>query len=93
MVDVFKSVNELGVVPLKPPNNGLLRKKKTSQTSDGQNPGINPSYLAPSEARDAANGVDAEPKPLAEFDEIFDRVFVKYVAEESFSSDFSFDPI
>ncbi len=25
---VFKSVNELGVVPLDPPNNGLLRKEK-----------------------------------------------------------------
>ncbi len=28
---VFRSVNEFGVVPLKPPNNGLLKKKALSK--------------------------------------------------------------
>ena len=51
------------------------------------------SYLAPSEASDAANGVDEEPKPLGTVDEIFDSVLVKYVDGELLSSVFSFEPI
>ncbi len=39
-------------------------------------------YLAPSDASDAANGVDDEPKPVFVVDEIFESVFVKYVDDE-----------
>ncbi len=35
------------------------------------------SYLAPSEASDAANGVDDELKPVVVVDEIFESVLVK----------------
>ncbi len=39
--------------------------------------------MAPSDASDAANGVDDEPKPIVVVvDEIFERLFVKYVDEE-----------
>jgi hypothetical protein len=38
--------------------------------------------LAPSDASDAANGVEDEPKPVVIVDEIFERLFVKYVDDE-----------
>jgi len=73
---VFKSVNELGVVPLDPPNNGLLRKEKQQFSIIIFM--LFYSYLAPSEASDAANGVDDELKPVVVVvDEIFESVFVK----------------
>ncbi len=50
-------------------------------------------YLAPSDASDAANGVDDEPKAVVDVDEIFESVFVKYVDEEFWSSDLSFNDV
>ncbi len=50
---------------------------------------INFNYLAPSDASDAANGVEDEPKPVVIVDEIFERLFVKYVDDEFWSSVFS----
>ncbi len=50
---------------------------------------INFNYLAPSDASDAANGVEDEPKPVVFVDESFERLFVKYVDEEFWSSVFS----
>lgn len=87
---VFRSVNELGVVVLEPPNNGLLRKEYIFICIFVN---INIFYLAPSEASDAANGVDDEPKPVVTGDESFESVLVKYVDEELVSSDFSRDDI
>jgi hypothetical protein len=49
--------------------------------------------LAPSDASDAANGVDDEPKPPDDADEIFESVLVKYVDGELLSSGFSLDSI
>ena len=69
----FKSVKELGVVVVDPPNKGLLkndaeiRRVASSRT-----------HLAPSGANDVAKGVDGEVKPWPNDDlQIFANVWVK----------------
>ena len=69
---VFRSVNELGVVTLEPPNRALL-ETRTCLCSAWRSS----SYFAPSDASEAANGMDDEPNPPADALEIFERVAVK----------------
>lgn len=87
----FRSVKELGVVPLAPPNSGLLERKRQVDSWPADLLLRIRSYLAPREASDAASGVDDAPKPLGMVDEIFESVLVKYVDGELSSSVFSFE--